>query len=116
MHESLAEVAQEVVVARLRFRRYEPTARLGKSLLHPQSGKSAEDALDIGCRKGLNAEAAVVESDAHRADRHFRLLVKRQRWRRVKGNQVPDQLCLAIRWTLAFDERQCGIGTIHFEA
>src|SRR6266478_5078082 len=97
MHESLAEVAQEVVVARLRFRRYELTARLGKSLLHPQSGESAEDALDIGCWKCLNAEAAVVESDAHRADSDFRLLVKCQRWRRVEGNQVPNQLRAAIR-------------------
>jgi len=65
-------------VARLQLRLDEPTARLGKSLLHPQTGESAEDALDIGCRKYLNAEAAVVESNAHRADRHFRLLVKRQ--------------------------------------
>src|SRR5713101_8594887 len=97
MHESLAEVAQEVVVAQFRLRLNEPTARLGKSLLHPQSGESTEDALDIGWRECLNAEAAEVESDAHRADRHFRLLVKRQRWRRVKRNQVPDQLRPAIR-------------------
>jgi len=57
-HEPLAEVAQKVVVARFRPRRDKPTARLGKSLFHLQSGESAEDALDIGCRKCLNTEAA----------------------------------------------------------
>jgi len=68
----------------------EPTTRLGKLLLHLQSGESAEDALDIGRRKCLNAETTIIESDAHRADRHFRFLMKRQRWRLVKRNQVPD--------------------------
>ena len=69
-------------MARLRLLRDEPTARIGKSLLHAQSRESAEDALYIGGRKCLDAEAAVIESDAHRADRRFWLLVKRQRWRR----------------------------------
>jgi hypothetical protein len=62
-------------VARLRLRCDKPTARLGKSLLHPQSGESAKDALDIGRRKYLNAETTVVESDAHRGDRRFRFLM-----------------------------------------
>ena len=77
-------------MAILRLRSDEPTARLGKLLLHPQSGEGTEDALDVGWRECLNAEAAEIESDAHRADRHLRFLVKRQRWRRVKRNQVPD--------------------------
>src|SRR5215470_10589734 len=116
MHESLAEVAEEVVVACLRLRRDEPTARLGKFSLHTQPGERAQDALDIRCRKCLNAETTVVESDAHCGDGHFRFLVKRERWRRVKCDQVPNQLCAAIGWTLAFDEGQCGVGAIHFEA
>src|SRR5215469_8216138 len=105
MNESLAEVAEEVVIARLRLPRDEPTARIGKLSLHTQPGERDQDALDIRCRKCLNAEATVVEPDAHRTDRHFRLLVKRERWRRVKRNQVPDQLGSAIRYAPAFDER-----------
>src|SRR5215468_9284439 len=101
MDEALAKVPEEVVVAGFRLRRDEPTARLGKLLFHLQSGETAQDEVDIGGRKCLNAEAAVVESDAHRADGHFRFLVKRQRWRRVERDQVPDQLRATVRQTLA---------------
>ena len=60
MHESLAEVAEEVVIARLRLRCDEPTARIGKLSLHTQPGERDQDALDIRCRKCLNAEATVA--------------------------------------------------------
>ncbi len=102
-------------MTRLWLRHDEVTGRLRKSLLHPQSREGAEDSFDIACRKCLNPEAAVVESDAHRAHRHLRLLVKRQRWRRVERNQVPDELRPAIRDALNSDERQRGVGAVHLE-
>jgi hypothetical protein len=39
-NESLAKVAEEVVVAHLRLRRDEPTSGFGELLLHLQSGKA----------------------------------------------------------------------------
>src|SRR5262249_20926430 len=96
-NEPLAEVAQEVVVTRLRSFGNEPTARVGESLLHLQPWKSAEDAFEITRRKRLNAETTVVETDPHCAHRHFGFFVEGERRRRVERDQVPDQLDTAIR-------------------
>src|SRR5262249_16921296 len=114
--EPLAKVVQEVVVTGLRLRLHQPAACVGKLLLHLQTRESAEDALEIARRQRLNAETTVVETDPHRAYRDLRLLVQRERWRRVERDQVPDELGPAIRKTLAPDERHRGIGAIHFEA
>src|SRR5262249_50252380 len=109
------KVSQEVVVTRLRLRRDEPIACLGKSLLHLQARERPDDAFDIAWRNCIDAEAAVVEPDAQRAYRNLWLLVKRQRWCRVQGNQVPNQLGTPIREVLASDKRKRGIGAVYLE-
>src|SRR5262245_14681381 len=103
-------------MARLRFFGDEATARIGKSLLHLQAWEGAKDAFEIARRKRLNAETPVVETDPHRAHSHLRLLVERERWRRIERDQIPDELGAAIRKFPAPDERKYRIRAIHFEA
>src|SRR5687768_11800647 len=75
--EALAKIPEEVVGGCLRPRGHEPTARLGKFLLHVKAREFTEDLLHLLGRDQLDAEPAIVEPDAHRAQGDFRLLVKR---------------------------------------
>src|SRR6476620_922685 len=76
-YETLAKVAQEVVVGCLRPRRDEMTASLGKSVLHLETRECTENFSDIRRRDRLEAKPSIVERNAHRAHGHLRLFVKR---------------------------------------
>jgi len=64
----------------------------------------------------LEAQKAVVQTDAHRPDCNFRFLVEREGRRRVERHKILNQLHAAIGKTMAYVERHCRIGAVHLEA
>src|SRR5689334_13456273 len=114
--EALAEIAQKIVVTRLRLCDYEVTARLGEFVFHLETRKCSEDFGHFCWRDQVEAEPAIVEPYAHGAQSHFRLLVERDRWCRVEGDKVPDELRAAGRYASFLDKRHCGRSAVDFEA
>ena len=72
-------------------------ARLGKTVLHLEPRERFEDLGHFDGRDYcFETEPAIVEPDAHGAESHFRLFVKRDRRRRVEGDAVPYQLSTTL--------------------
>src|SRR4029434_6037119 len=66
-------------------------------------------------RNELVLPADEIESDAGSTQRHLGLLVKRDRWRRVERDAIPDQL-RAMRVNAGLPcKRPREIGAFHFE-
>src|SRR5262249_23149263 len=61
-------------------------------------------------------EPAIVEPDAHCAESHFRLFVKRDRSRRIEGDAVPYQLSTTLIETEILRKAPCEVCALHFEA
>jgi hypothetical protein len=71
---------KKLFVTRLRSLHNQATTRLAESVLHLQAGECIENPIDLTSPERVAAEAAVVEANAHRGNRHLRLFVKRERW------------------------------------
>src|SRR5262245_24871191 len=116
-YKTLTEISQEVVGACLWPRCGEMAARLGKTLLHLEPRESFEDLRHLeGSDHCFETEPAIVKSDAHRAESHFRLFVKRDRSRRIESYAVPYQLSTMLIETEFRRKAPCEVCGLHFEA
>src|SRR5262249_13699835 len=116
-YKALTEISQEVVGACLWPRCDEMAARLGKTMLHLEPRELFENLRHFdGWDHCFETEAAIVKSDAHGAESHFRLFVKRDRCRRIEGDAIPYQLSTTLIETEIHRKAPCEVCALHFEA
>src|SRR6267142_4175187 len=114
-HETLPEVACEIVVGGLRLGLDNAADRIGEAPLHVEPGKCREDALHFVRRDPVVLESE-FNADPSRAERHFRLLVQADRRGGIQGDTVPDQLHPAVVEDLRARERARRVRSFYLEA
>src|SRR5258705_4738747 len=95
-HETLAELAREVVIRGLGPGLDDATNRVREALLHVEARKRREDAFHLIGRNAVVLESAPVETDTGGGERDLPLFVQRDGGRGGQNDGVPDQPHLAI--------------------